>query len=712
MSNSRMPQAKDVLTGAVNGAHPTQQNGHIEYSIGATTPADLAVRYNLKRETANGKVEYHGPNPFDKAGAKDDGFILNDDGTAWDRSLDRRYTSPEVAALFGISRNQYEPCHAYQERNDHNNSHSNGYSNGHTSPMRATAPQPQKTRKTLDTRTLAERGITPETMQAFGITHDKNERDGAFVKYPTHHPNGERGRDRLKYQHPDRAGTPDKPIKNIWTKTGGEGIPCGYGLEHVQRGDDVFLVNGEVSVWSCHEKGIKAVCPLGEARNPEPYLKALQERGAASIRIVFDNDITGRTATENTLRAARAIGLTATAHTWPSGSKEGADVSDLYEQCQKDGREFLAALETLPIWTPEADAPNESSTRKEKQSAENKTEKEVKEFVFEYSTDADLDSRLTGIEWLWEGYIPRGFVTGLVADQDQGKSTVAQNFCDIVLRGTRWPDGQPHTPAPNTKLLWLDTEGSIALFHDRVKQWKMPRGRFILPPDPLQELTVDDFECWMWIEAAIEKFHPPLVVVDALSGAHRGKENGNDEMKLVMKKLAGLAQKHNIAVLVIHHLGKPTPGDPTFPISIHRLRGASAISQYCRSILAVGTPDTARPEARRLDVIKLNLARKPAPVGYELTDVGPAWGKAPEAPKQRRAIDDAMDFLEIALSNGMRPSDEVTEEAKANNIGSNALMDARKVMGIKAKHEGGKNGRWFWIPPQKTVKAFNEGEEQ
>ncbi len=357
-------------------------------------------------------------------------------------------------------------------------------------------------------------------------------------------------------------------------------------------------------------------------------------------------------------------------------------------------------------------AQKQSSTRKEKQSATSKSAKEDEEFVFEYSTDTDLDSRLTGIEWEWPGFIPRGFITGVVGDQEQGKSMVAQSICDIKLRGTQWPDGQAHIPTPDTKLLWIDTEGSIALFHDRVKQWKMPRGRFILPPDPLQELTVDDFECWMWIEAAIEKFHPPLVVVDALSGAHKGRENGNDEMKLVMKKLAGLAQKHNIAVLVIHHLGKPTPGDPTFPISIHRLRGASAISQYCRSILAVGTPDAARPEARRLDVIKLNLARKPAPVGYELTDTGPAWGEAPEAPKQRRAIDDAMDFLEVALSKGMRPSDEVTEEAKANNIGSNALMDARKVMSIKAKREGGKDGRWFWIPPQKTIKAFNEGEEQ
>lgn len=329
------------------------------------------------------------------------------------------------------------------------------------------------------------------------------------------------------------------------------------------------------------------------------------------------------------------------------------------------------------------------------------THAEKPAFEFLFTTDNDLDERLGEIEWLWPGYIPRGFVTGIVADQDQGKSTVTQNLCDIILRGTQWPDGQPHAAKADTKLLWIDTEGSIALFHQRAKAWGMPRGRFILPPDPLQELTVDDSEHWMWIEAAIERFQPPLVVIDALSGAHKsGRENGNDEMKLVMKRLAGLAQKYNIAVIVVHHLNKPVQGIESYPISIHRLRGASAIPQYCRSILALGIPDMSKPESRRLDVIKLNLARKPAPVGYVLTDTGPHWGEAPEPPKQRRAIDDALDFLEIALQAGPRLATDIQEEAKAQKIGSNALRDAMKAMKVKARREGGSDGRWFWYPPE------------
>ena len=321
--------------------------------------------------------------------------------------------------------------------------------------------------------------------------------------------------------------------------------------------------------------------------------------------------------------------------------------------------------------------------------------------IFEFSTDEELDGLLSETKWLWPGYIPRGYLTGLVADQDQGKSNVAQSLCQTVISGGRWPDGQLFIPEPDTYGLWLDTEGSLALWRERARKWGIPKGRFVFPKDPLQELRIDDATSWRWIEGAIEKFNPPLVVIDSLSGAHQARENNNDEMKAVTKRLAKLAQTYQIAVVAIHHLNKVAPGVPDYPITLGRTRGASATTQFCRSVLALGTPDKNQPLRRRLDVIKLNLAKKPAPVGYELTDIGPVWGEAPEVPQERRAIDDALDFLETALANGPRPSDELMSEAKAQGIGSNALRDAKKAMNIKAKLEGSgkKEGRWFWVVP-------------
>lgn len=320
--------------------------------------------------------------------------------------------------------------------------------------------------------------------------------------------------------------------------------------------------------------------------------------------------------------------------------------------------------------------------------------------AFGFATDESLDAVLGAQEWLWPGYIPRGLVTGLVAPQDEGKSTVAQDFCRTVLSGGRWPDGQ-QCDAHSGKLLWIDTDGNLALFHQRLKAWKMPRGRFIFPPDVLQELSIDDPQSLKWIEQAIEKFHFPLIVVDALSGSHSGKENDADSMKGIMKRLHTLAQKHKTAVLVIHHLNKAPTGTPTYPLTIDRLRGSSSISQLCRSILALTTPDPTQPNARRLDVIKLNPAKKPPPVGYVLTDDGPAWGSAPEPPKERQTADDGADFLRTALANGKRAAGEVFEEAKALGISDFALRGARKSLGVKVeKSKAVKNAPWTWELPE------------
>lgn len=328
---------------------------------------------------------------------------------------------------------------------------------------------------------------------------------------------------------------------------------------------------------------------------------------------------------------------------------------------------------------------------------------------FQFTTDDVLDKCLSSIKWLWPGYIPRGFVTLIVGDQDQGKSTVAQDFCRTIFIGGCWPNGEPcNIEAPY--LLWIDTEGSLALFRQRLHDWNMPRGRFILPTDPIKELAIDNAADWRWIEEAIEELNPPLVVVGSLSGGHSGEENSNDAMKAVLKRLSALAQRRQIAVVVIHHLAKVPSGAPEYPINLNRIRGASSISQFCRSILALSTPDREAPEQRRLDVIKLNISRKPEALGYVLTDDGPAWGKAPEPRSHRRVADDAVEFLRDALANGVRESDAVLTESREANIGMTAFKAAKKILNVRSRREGGKDGRWFLnLPPNGTDLSEDTG---
>lgn len=681
-------------------------------SIGHTvTVEELAQRLNLKPQVVNGETEYHGGNPWE-AGAENHGFWINSDGTAYDRKAARRYESREVEALAGLARYEYEPERKYSQRG--------GAHNGNIAPKLPATPQASPAQKAAP-KTPPKAKVRFDWARA--TIHEYQDETGALLFQVARIGTGDE-KD-IKQRRPDGDGgwvyglgkgfyepaTCDGVRAWYQVKSGETPSPKArefpetrrvlYRLPDVLNAATVFLCEGEKDAAATNAaleaaqlfgEYVATTAPHGAGKFRAEYADAL--RATCDVFVLPDNDAQGRAGAENDLRV-----LAASQREYPARLVELPDLPEKGGAADFLGAggtvaQIIAHCEAAPEWKPTPEeAPETASTRDEKPA-----------FEFAFTTDSDLDERLGEIEWLWNNYIPRGFVTGIVADQDQGKSTVAQNFCDTILRGTRWPDGAPHAPQPGTKLLWIDTEGSIALFHQRVKAWGMPRGRFILPPDPLQELTVDDCEHWAWIEAAIEKFQPPLVVIDALSGAHKsGKENGNDEMKLVMKKLAGLAQRFNIAVLVVHHLNKPAPGVASYPISVHRLRGASAISQYCRSILALGTPDINQPENRRLDVIKLNLTVKPKSVGYQLTDSGPVWGEAPEMPKERCAIDNALDFLEIAMQSGPRLASDIEEEAKAEKIGSNALHDAKKALKIKALREGGKEGRWFWYPEKSEV---------
>ena len=90
--------------------------------------ADVATKLNLKILATSDGEEWHGANPGG-SGATKDGFILYPEGNAYDRKIDTRYKSFEVARLAGIEPAHYEPCIEYSNGNP--NGYSNANSNGH-----------------------------------------------------------------------------------------------------------------------------------------------------------------------------------------------------------------------------------------------------------------------------------------------------------------------------------------------------------------------------------------------------------------------------------------------------------------------------------------------------------------------------------------------------------------------------------------------------
>jgi len=71
--------------------------------------------------------------------------------------------------------------------------------------------------------------------------------------------------------------------------------------------------------------------------------------------------------------------------------------------------------------------------------------------------------QMHAIEWLWTGWIPKGYITLLAGETGAGKSTV---FCDVAARvttGAPWPGEYdcPNTWRKPERVLWLGSEDSI-----------------------------------------------------------------------------------------------------------------------------------------------------------------------------------------------------------------------------------------------------------
>lgn len=308
--------------------------------------------------------------------------------------------------------------------------------------------------------------------------------------------------------------------------------------------------------------------------------------------------------------------------------------------------------------------------------------------VARYSDDTILDKIVPAISWIWKGWIPRGMVTLLAGRPDVGKSTVALDLCSRLIHHSingngEWPDGQPIECGDTVfddklKLLWVDTERAEILMKQRLDAWEIPRGHFIYDEGrELEPIRIDNDLDWTWLRAAIRDNNVPFVVIDSLAYLYEtGSENDNDFMKFVMRRLSDLAAEFNIGLVVIHHLNKLPAGFPDWPLQQDMIRGASAISQFPRSIIGLGHPDKSDTRECGMMSVKLNVAAKPSAMGYRTTEHGPAWGEVPVNGNSISPREQAGAFLLVQLGAGPLPSNDVYEACEQQNICSKRTLDS------------------------------------
>lgn len=158
------------------------------------------------------------------------------------------------------------------------------------------------------------------------------------VIYPT--PGGER----IRYLDMGKR-------KYEWRSSAGA-HPAWYGLPEalsmLAPNGRLYVVNGEPSMWACHQSGVPAICTCGgEGTVPgEDMLRALG--GLGPVAIVFDLDPVGQVAGPKWVEALAAVGISAVSLTLPWDLGDHGDVDDLHRKVGDDGLgEALDGLEEM-----------------------------------------------------------------------------------------------------------------------------------------------------------------------------------------------------------------------------------------------------------------------------------------------------------------------------------------------------------------------------
>ncbi len=309
------------------------------------------------------------------------------------------------------------------------------------------------------------------------------------------------------------------------------------------------------------------------------------------------------------------------------------------------------------------------------------------------------------VEWLWPRRIPKGKITILDGDPDNGKSVLTTDLAARVTAGLALPDG---TPVEAAGAVLVSAEDGAA---DTV------RPRFdAAGGDPSKALLLGDEELFYipedvpLLERAIKQVGASMVVIDPIMAFLSGDLNSNrdQDVRRALTPLKRMAERTGAAVVLVRHLNKTPGGNP-----LYRGGGSIGIIGAARSGLVVGR-DPGEEELRVLAGQKNNLSLRPESLSYsiETAENGAAriayrgtsevtasqMLQLPADEEEKSALAEAKDFLQSELKPGPMSANAVKRNAHSADISERTLKRAKKALKVKSEKES--DGSWTWSLPK------------
>ena len=171
-------------------------------------------------------------------------------------------------------------------------------------------------------------------------------------------------------------------------------------------------------------------------------------------------------------------------------------------------------------------------------------------------------------------------------------------------------------------------------------------------------------------------------------------------MRMALRELVQVAQKHKCAVVIVCHTGKST----NYASLLQRIIGSTDIGAIARSALYL-TNHPSKKDVKVLCHVKSNLAPIGQSIDFQITDNGIHWlGYSAIGEKDLLghsadgAFQNAADFLKTVLADDKMPSKEAHDLAAKAQFGFSTLKKAKNYLHLKSFRQGN-----IWYYPQYTT---------
>jgi hypothetical protein len=331
---------------------------------------------------------------------------------------------------------------------------------------------------------------------------------------------------------------------------------------------------------------------------------------------------------------------------------------------------------------------------------------------------AAADIKILPVQWLWKPRLPLGALSLFAGDPKLGKSFVTTAIAAAVSRGADLPgDDRPVEPA--SVLLMSAEDDPARTIVPRLKAGGANLEKVHILEAVIREdgsAALPSLRCDLErISEAVEHLSDcRLVIIDPVSAYLSGvDDHRNTELRGVLSPLKWLAERFQLAVVLVSHLNKGASLNGQ-----HRVTGSIAYVGACRANFLF-LRDRADPNRRRVLMLDngCNLAASVPTLAYRIEDRGDGPIVVWEAEPVSITVEEALqagsenhlgwpearacdDWLRETLADGPLEATAVQAAAARAGFSPQQIQRARQRLGIKPRRAGFSAGaKWIWAWP-------------